>query len=159
MDIHLSGEMDGIQAAEQIRKFQIPVVYVTGYCDGSVLDRAELTEPYGYVLKPYETSDLKVAVQMALCRHRAEQARQQLLRRVQDILASVKTLTGRLSICCYCKKIKDATGRWPEVESYIMEHSYASFTHGICPGCFARMKRQIQALEKDGAASDSLVLG
>src|SRR5690349_18708217 len=49
MDIQLPGEMDGITAAEQIRMLHIPVVYVTGYCDGPLLERAKLTEPYGYI--------------------------------------------------------------------------------------------------------------
>lgn len=157
MDIQLSGEMDGIQAAEQLRAVQVLVIYVTGYCDGSVLDRAQQTEPYGYVLKPYKRSDIKIAVQMGLYRHRAEQARQQLLKRFQGVVSSVKTLTGRLSICCYCKKIKDRAGDWPEVETYIMEHSYASFTHGTCPDCFTRVKRKIEAIEEDNAGKDLLV--
>lgn len=65
MDIQLSGEMDGIQAAEQISRLQIPVVYVTGYNNATVLNRAMLTEPGGYVLKPYETSDLKIGSKWA----------------------------------------------------------------------------------------------
>ncbi|HEV2391721.1 MAG TPA: response regulator [Verrucomicrobiae bacterium] len=159
MDIQLSGEMDGIQAAEQLRAFQIPVIYVTGYCDGSVLERAQQTEPCGYILKPYKTSDIKIAVRMGLYRHQAEQSRQQLLKRFQGVLSSVKTLTGRLSICCYCKKIKDRAGDWPEVETYIMQHTNASFTHGMCPDCFASVKRKLEAIEENNAAEGPLVLG
>ncbi len=159
MDIQLAGEMDGIQAGEQIRKLRVPLVYVSGNCDGPVLQRAQRTEPYGYLLKPCRTEDLRISVELSLQRYRAEQEREVLLERFRDVLASVKTLTGRLSICCYCKKIRDEAGNWPDVEDYLMEHSQASFTHGMCPDCFAEVKRRIEAVEKVDAASGSLVLG
>ena len=159
MDIQLAGKMDGIQAAEQIRKLRVPLVYVSGYCDGPVLERAQLTEPYGYILKPYRTADLRISVEMSLQRHQAEQERERLLKRFQDVLASIKTLTGRLSICCYCKKIRDEAGDWPDVETYVMKHSHASFTHGMCPECFTRVQKRIEAIEEVDAASGSVVLG
>ena len=159
MDIQLAGEMDGIQAAEQIRALRVPLIYVSGFADGPMLQRAQLTEPYGYILKPYRTSDLRISVEMSLQRHRAEQERERLLQRFQDVLASVKTLTGRLSICCYCKKIRDEVGDWPEVETYVMKHSHASFTHGMCPDCFTRVQKRIEAIEQVDAASGSVVLG
>ena len=159
MDIQLAGEMDGIQAAEQIRKLRVPIVYVSGYCDGPVLERAQRTEPYGYILKPYRTDDRRIAVEMSLQRHRAEQERERLLQRFHEVLASVKTLTGQLSICCYCKKIRDEAGDWPDVETYVMKHSHASFTHGMCPECFTRVQKRIEAIEEVGAASGSVILG
>ena len=159
MDIQLAGEMDGIEAAEQIRTLRIPLVYVSGFSDGPVLERAQLTEPYGYILKPYRTSDLRISVEMSLQRHRAEQERERLLERFQEVLASVKTLTGRLSICCYCKKIRDEAGDWPEVEAYVMKHSHASFTHGMCPDCFNHVQKRIEAIEEVDAPSGSVVLG
>jgi len=75
------------------------------------------------------------------------------------VLASVKTLTGRLSICCYCKKIRDEAGNWPDVETYVMQHSDASFTHGMCPDCFTRLKERIEAIEEVGAPEGAVVLG
>jgi CheY-like chemotaxis protein len=159
MDIQLRGEMDGIQAAEQIRTFQVPVIYVSGYAEGPVIERAKLSEPYGYILKPYETSTLKISVEMGLHKHQAERERQRLLKRFQEVVASVKTLTGRLSICAYCKKIKDHVGDWVEIESYVMKHSDASFTHGMCPGCFEKVKKQIEALDEDGLVPGVMLLG
>jgi CheY-like chemotaxis protein len=159
MDIQLAGEMDGIQAAEQIRQLRVPLVFVSGFCDGPMLKRAQLTEPYGYILKPYRTSDLRISIEMSLQRHRAEQERERLLKRFQEVLASVKTLTGRLSICCYCKKVQDEAGGWPEIETYVMQHSDASFSHGMCPDCFDRIKRRIEAIEEADAPLGSVVLG
>jgi diguanylate cyclase (GGDEF)-like protein/PAS domain S-box-containing protein len=74
MDIMLKGPMDGIQAAEAIRsQYLCPVIYVTAHSDQSTLDRAKLTEPFGYILKPINKRELHTAVEMALCRHKLEQ--------------------------------------------------------------------------------------
>ena len=73
MDIVLREDMDGIQAAEQIRtRFDIPVVYLTAYADEKRLERAKLTQPFGYVLKPFNDRELHTNIEMALHRHRME---------------------------------------------------------------------------------------
>ena len=70
MDIHLQGEMDGIAAAEQIRaQGDIPILYLTAYADEPTLQRAKITEPYGYLLKPFQTTDLQINIEMALYKH------------------------------------------------------------------------------------------
>ena len=67
MDIVLLGEMDGIEAAGQIRSlFDIPVVYVTAYADDKILERAKVTEPFGYILKPFDDRELRSVIEMAL---------------------------------------------------------------------------------------------
>ena len=67
MDIVLKGGMDGIEAADLIRtRFKIPVVYLTAYADDETVQRAKITEPYGYVLKPLEERDLHVTLEIAL---------------------------------------------------------------------------------------------
>ncbi len=74
MDIRLEGPMDGVEAAGQIgSQFDIPVVYLTAYADEDVLHGAELTEPYGYILKPFEERDLRVTISMALYNHKMKQ--------------------------------------------------------------------------------------
>jgi two-component system cell cycle sensor histidine kinase/response regulator CckA len=73
MDIKLRGAMDGIEAAAQIgARFDIPVLYLTAYADEQTLERAKLTEPFGYVLKPFEERRLHTAVEMALYKHTME---------------------------------------------------------------------------------------
>ena len=67
MDIVLKGDMDGIEAAEQIRNlFDIPVVYLTAYANEKLFQRAKITEPFGYILKPFEERELQIAVEIAL---------------------------------------------------------------------------------------------
>lgn len=73
MDIQFNDGMDGVQAAEQIRsRFGIPVVFLTAYSNQDILDRAKVTQPYGYILKPYEEREVHVVIEMALHRHRME---------------------------------------------------------------------------------------
>jgi hypothetical protein len=50
-------------------------------------------------------------------------------------MSKIKTLTGLIPICAWCKKIRDDRGYWQTVEQYIREHSQADFTHGMCPDC------------------------
>lgn len=76
MDIVLQGEMDGIKAANQIRsRFNIPVIYLTAYADEKILERAKITEPSGYIVKPFIDEDLKIAIEIALYKHKAEKER------------------------------------------------------------------------------------
>lgn len=73
MDIRLKGEMDGVEAAERIRaRFDIPVIYLTAYADEDTLQRAKTTEPYGYILKPFEEREVHTAIEMALYKHKME---------------------------------------------------------------------------------------
>ncbi|MEH2063169.1 MAG: response regulator [Nostoc sp.] len=92
MDIRLRGEMDGIQAAEQIwRRLQIPIIYVTGHSDKSTVERATLTSPFGYILKPIKEQELYVAIQTALNRYDREQFLSSVLRGMGDGVIVVDT--------------------------------------------------------------------
>lgn len=73
MDIMLADEMDGVTAADEIRRrFHLPVVFLTAHTDPAMLGRAKLTEPYGYVVKPLNERDLRVGIEMALHKHSME---------------------------------------------------------------------------------------
>lgn len=73
MDIMLAGEMDGIEAADKIRSnFNVPVVYLTAYSDGKILERAKLTEPFGYIIKPFKERELQINVEIALYKYKME---------------------------------------------------------------------------------------
>ncbi len=74
MDIMLKGEMNGIETAEIVRnQYAIPVIYLTAYADESTLSKAKVTEPYGYILKPFKEIDLHTSIEMALYKHKKEQ--------------------------------------------------------------------------------------
>ena len=75
MDIRLRGEIDGVETAEKIRReFNLPVVYLTAHADQKTLQRAKITEPFGYILKPFEDRELITTIEIALSRHHAEVA-------------------------------------------------------------------------------------
>lgn len=72
MDIQLKGGIDGVQAAEALHeRIDIPVVYLTSFADSETVERTKHTFPAGYVLKPFDDCSLKIAVELALHRHRA----------------------------------------------------------------------------------------
>jgi hypothetical protein len=73
MDIKLSGPMDGVEAAEKIRaSHDIPVVYLTAFADERTLERAKVTDAFGYLLKPFEERELHITIEMALYKHDVE---------------------------------------------------------------------------------------
>ena len=62
---------------------------------------------------------------------------------LRQALRDVKTLTGLIRICAYCKKILKDDGDWSRIETYIAENSDAEFTHGMCPDCYAELRKSI----------------
>ena len=73
MDIVLAGEIDGIRAADEVRRrFNVPVVFLTAYTDERTLKRAKLAEPFGYLMKPFEEKDLHTTIEVALYKHSME---------------------------------------------------------------------------------------
>jgi PAS domain S-box-containing protein len=94
MDITLSGEMTGIDAAEKIRARQdIPIVFLTAHSDDATVERVKLTEPFGYILKPYNLRDLKITIEMALYMHAI---RSQIKEKEQTIRILVNTVPDAL---------------------------------------------------------------
>lgn len=90
MDIRLEGELDGIDAAQQIREqCHIPVIFLTAYADDETVQRASLTEPFGYLLKPFEDSQLRTVIEMALFKHAAERKLRESERRFVTTLSSI----------------------------------------------------------------------
>jgi CheY-like chemotaxis protein len=145
MDIMLEGPMFGTEAARRIHEeLKLPVIFVTANADDITLDDVFSAGPFGYVLKPFEDRELRVAIEIGLYRHRVEREREKLVGELKQALEEVKTLSGLLPICIECKSIRDDQGYWSKVEKYIMQHSDASFSHGLCPKC------AINALEKVG---------
>jgi CheY-like chemotaxis protein len=80
MDIRLDGGMDGVETAQALKdRFRIPVIYfyLTAYADPATLDRAKVTQPYGYIAKPFGERDLQISIEMARYRNQAERQRRE----------------------------------------------------------------------------------
>ena len=91
MDVKLKGPVDGIEAAREIRAaMDVPVVYVTAYADSQTLERARSTEPYGYLLKPFQERELRAVIEMTLERHGNDQQRRE-QQQIQHFLADASS--------------------------------------------------------------------
>jgi len=90
MDIVLKGKMDGVETALQIqRKQDVPVIYLTAYADSHTLERAKVSSPAGYMLKPYQANELRTTIELAL--HRAQHDRH-LRERLRWIATTVRCI-------------------------------------------------------------------
>jgi PAS domain S-box-containing protein len=74
---------------------------------------------------------------------KAEEERENLIRKLQEALAEVKTLSGLLPICASCKMIRDDKGYWNQIETYVAEHTEAKFSHSICSTCAQKLYPEI----------------
>lgn len=73
MDIMLKGNITGIETSEKIKEdLNIPIIFLTAYADEATLSKAKVTEPYGYIIKPFKEIDLHTSIEMALYKHKKE---------------------------------------------------------------------------------------
>ncbi len=72
-------------------------------------------------------------------RKKMEEERESLIRDLNQALASIKTLSGLISTCASCKRIRNSKGEWEQMEFYIQKHSEAKFSHGLCPECTKKL--------------------
>jgi len=90
MDIMLEGEMDGVETAQQIRElYGIPVIFLSAYSDAETLGRAKLTEPFGYLIKPYKERELHTTLEITLYKHRMEKRVREHERWLDTLLRSI----------------------------------------------------------------------
>ncbi|VVB85580.1 Chemotaxis response regulator protein-glutamate methylesterase/glutamine deamidase [uncultured archaeon] len=121
MDIVLKGKMDGIEAANQIRsRSDIPVVYITAFSDENILERARITEPYGYVIKPFKEKDLQINIEIALYRHKMEtklKESQQWLAAVIRSIGDAVIATDPEGIIKFMNPIAEALTGWKQEDA------------------------------------------
>ncbi len=143
MDIKLEGKMDGIDTANRINTelHFIPIIYLTGFTDKEMVNRAKITEAFGYLLKPYRVLELQTNIEMALSKHAMEEERRGLVVKLHGALADAEDLQGLLSICSCCKKVKEDNDNWTQIEKYIADNIDARLSHFICPSCAKKNHR------------------
>ncbi|OEC84548.1 MULTISPECIES: ATP-binding response regulator [Methanobacterium] len=129
MDIKLEGEMDGIEAATQIReRYDIPVIYLTAYSSASIVQRAKMTEPAGYLLKeqfgfltkPFEESELNTTIEIALYNHKIEK---RLRNREQWLAAILKSVSDAVIATDSKGRIKYMNPVAEELTGWIQEEA------------------------------------
>lgn len=152
MDIVLRGDMDGVEAAHQIQqKFKIPVVYLTAHSDQATLQRAKITTPFGYLIKPFEERDLHVAIEMALYKHQMDQKlrdseeRLRLLIESGNDIIAVIDLEGKYT---YLHGLAQLCGQ-PSDEDLIGQTPYDIFDFDTA----ALLKERVQTVLSTGESS------
>jgi CheY-like chemotaxis protein len=156
MDILLEGDMNGLEVAERISsESDIPIIFLSCLSDQEIMRRAIETKPFAFLVKPYDTAELRFTIENTLLKYRAQKEREKLIIRLESALLDVKRLSGLLPICSVCKKIKDTEGRWHQIESYIATHSEADFSHGICPQCTRKFYPEFDAEAVKGKKASS----
>lgn len=151
MDIHIDGQMDGIETASVLQQQRsVPVIYLTAYSEDATLDRARQTRPYGYLIKPFSERELHATIQMALERHSVEEAlahSQQLLQQALDAASM-----GALEIDTESRTIQ-STGHthellgWPADKTFTLDDLLAAVEPADRPALSARLQRSLQELQ------------
>jgi len=93
---------------------------------------------------------MAAAAAQRLSVRRLQRRERDLRARVDEAVAQVKVLSGLLPICASCKRIRDETGSWSQMEQYIHTHSEAEFSHGICPECAEEIAPGLSQRLRDG---------
>lgn len=121
MDIVLSGELDGIKTAAQIRsRYNIPVIYLTAYADAKTLEQAKLTEPFGYIVKPFNDRELRTTVEIALYKSKMENKLRQREEWLSTILKSIGDaviVTDEKGRIKFMNSIANSLTGWKEKEA------------------------------------------
>ena len=130
-----------------------PVLVMTSFGNEQVAVEAIKAGALDYVVKSAESfANMPRTLERALRdwkllidRQEAQAAQKRLIVQLEEALANVKTLSGLLPICSGCKKIRDDTGYWSQVDRYLQQHTNARFTHGLCPECITRYFPEIDS--------------
>ncbi len=147
--------MDGLEVCRRVRikRRTLPTYIILLTVKGAREDLVRGFEAGAddYLKKPYDQRELRARIEVGA---RMVELQTSLAERVQELeesLHRVKQLQGLLPICSYCKKIRNDSNYWQQVETYISEHSRVQFSHGVCPDCYeAIVKPELQKLSPPG---------
>ncbi len=129
-------DMDGYEVCRRIQSNEktsnIPVIFLTAKNTGEDIIQGFKMGAVDYVTKPFRPQELTARVNTHIRLKKT-------ISELESALNEIKTLKGMLPICSSCKKIRDDKGYWNQIETYILDHSEAEFTHGICPDCARKL--------------------
>lgn len=107
-----------------------------------------------YVTKPFRGVELIARVRAHLEIHQSRDNQARLIAELQEALENVKVLSGLVPICAHCKKIRNDTGFWQRMETFIENHSMAKFSHGMCPDCIRSFYPEVAGLSDNPVDPD-----
>jgi diguanylate cyclase (GGDEF)-like protein/PAS domain S-box-containing protein len=122
MDIRLQGEMDGVEASEEIySRFNIPVVYLTAHADETTLKRAKITEPFGYIIKPFQEKELNATIEMALYKYKQQNRLKKEKQWFSTILESIGDsviVTNDRGLVTFMNPLAEALTGWKKEDAF-----------------------------------------
>lgn len=147
-------EIDGVSLCRKIREhFPVTPIYLlmlTGIEEKQEIVKALEAGADDFVTKPFHQEELMARIQVGVRIVQLQFALNDRVRLLEETLQRVKHLEGLLPVCCYCKRIRDDSGRWEPIEIYMSEHSNTKFTHIICPECNENIfKPELEARRKE----------
>jgi AmiR/NasT family two-component response regulator len=138
LDIQMRN-VSGLTAARRIRdECPVPVVILTAFESPELVREASEAGVGAYLTKPPERSEMQRALTIARARFGDLVALRKANLALQKALDEVRTLTGMLPMCVFCKRIRTDEGYWQAVDAYICSHTEALVSHGFCPECAAK---------------------
>jgi phosphoserine phosphatase RsbU/P len=105
-----------------------------------------------YITKPFDPGELRARVQVGRRVIDLQFALAERLHHLEEAMARVNQLQGLLPICSYCKKVRDDQNYWHQVENYVARHIEVRFSHGVCPDCIGRLRRDLAIDRKDNTS-------
>ena len=147
LDINMS-PMDGYTLCTHIKEdpqlSSIPVIFISSNSETFDKVRGFKCGGVDYITKPLQSEDVIARATVHIQIHHLQTQLQNSIEQLELALSEVKQLKGLLPICAGCKNIRDDKGYWNSIESYIMKHSEAEFSHALCPGCMKSLYSQLE---------------
>lgn len=132
-------EMDGFEICKILKAapetVEIPIIFLTAKTETDDIVKGFELGAADFITKPFRAKELLARVRTHITLMRLQQNLKRQNQELQEALDNVKTLSGLLPICSYCKKIRNATGDWELLERFVQQRTYAQFSHSICPEC------------------------
>ncbi|MGD1929829.1 MAG: EAL domain-containing protein [Leptolyngbyaceae cyanobacterium] len=121
MDIRLKGEMDGIEAASAITaQLDVPIIFLTAFADPETLKRAKQISPFGYILKPFDTIDLRTSIEIALQKHRSDKVikrQKNWLNTVLESIGDAVITTDIVGNITFINRVAESLTQWSKAEA------------------------------------------
>ncbi len=140
MDIFLKGQMDGIEAATVLNESaKLPIIFLTAYASEDIIERAKMTEPMGYIIKPFKDRELRAVIEIALYKIVNEKKNRNEIFDWQIEDPSKRQFPSLIHMCAYCKNVRDKNGNWIQLERFVGEQTDVQFSHSICTECAKKL--------------------
>lgn len=134
--------IDGIEVCRRVREQNadaLPyIILVTARANKADIAFGLNAGADDYVVKPFDRDELQARVGAGERIVALELERTRRMTELEDALNHIKALQGILPICMYCRRVQSDAASWQGIEEYVLEHSHAEFSHGMCPECAAK---------------------